>query len=216
MSLAASDDRNRPRGSLSAVEPLFTIEPFVGWRRWIVAPGGRDHEPVLASTIVGHRWESAQMRAFCVPGDRDGILADPHRAPDPRCSCGIYAFKGPVGELWTGVGVWAEGTVMLWGRVLETRLGYRAEQARMIPPLSVRIRCEPEPGALGWDGILCRRRPTTVVVTRRSYAPLCEFHRRRVEGEIALTPQGFGSAVREALSHRYGVEVYWRGATRWT
>ena len=213
MSLAASDDR----GPISAVEPLFTIEPFVGWRRWIVAPAGNEHEPMLASTIVGHRWESARMRAFCVPGDRDEVLTDPHRAPHPRCSCGIYAFKeGPVGEPWTGVGVWAEGTVMLWGRVLEARRGYRAEQARMIPPLSVWIRCEPEPGVLGWDGILCRRRPTTVVATRRSYVPLCEFHRRRVEGEIALTPEGFGAAVRQALSKRYQLEVYWRGATRWT
>ncbi len=216
-SLAASDDRHDPAsGRIASPDVLFTIDPFIGWRRWMVTPAGEDKRPVLASTISGHRWSSSSHRAFCAPPDDQELPAGSHRAPDPQCSCGVYAYKGPLTDVWSGIGVWAEGNVMLWGRVLEGQLGYRAEHARIMAPLSVRIRCEPEPGIPGWSGILCRRRPTTVLTTEGAFMPLCSYHRTKVHDSQGLTPELFGIMVRKDLRDRYDVEVYWRGATPWT
>ncbi|MFQ5968530.1 MAG: hypothetical protein ACE5MI_13125 [Acidimicrobiia bacterium] len=217
-SLAASEDwePSASGGVTSRAEPLLTIEPFVGWRRWSVVPYGKQYAPVLASTILGHRWGESRHRAFCTPLDNEEPPTQTHRAPDPDCTCGVYAYKGPLSEIWSGIGLWAEGHVMLWGRVLEGRLGYRAEQAQIMAPLSVRIRCEPEPGVPGWSGILCQRRPTTVVFQERAFVPLCEYHRKGKNGAYELASDAFGVMVRKELRDRYGTEVYWRGSGEWT
>ena len=213
-SLGASEEWEPSAGGRVAAqaEPLLTIEPFVGWRRWSVVPYGPQRSPVLASTIVGHRWGESRHHAFCTPLEDEELPAKTHRAPEVDCTCGVYAYKGPISEIWSGIGLWAEGHVMLWGRVLEGRLGYRAEQAQIVAPLSVRIRCEPEPGLPGWSGVLCKRRPTTVLLGRDAFVPLCEYHRRHESGEQELPPDLFGVMVRKELRDRYGVEVYWRGS----
>jgi len=58
-----------------------------------------------------------------------------HAAPDPRCSCGIYAASAPedLPASWSGtrdVIVW--GTVALWGRIVVAERGWRGQFARPV------------------------------------------------------------------------------------
>lgn len=63
--------------------------------------------------------------------------ADHHLAPQEDCHCGIWAFKD-VDHLWPHVRrysfdqtpLWAYGKVEMWGRLIETENGWRAEYAR--------------------------------------------------------------------------------------
>jgi hypothetical protein len=109
------------------------VEPIVGWRYWKVTAEG------LASLNVrGSYWPprtpyEAECRAAPIPM--------PHSSdalPSESCACGIYAardletlkrlvypFSGP---LFRHRHV-AVGEVMLWGRVIEGRRGYRAQRA---------------------------------------------------------------------------------------
>jgi hypothetical protein len=62
-----------------------------------------------------------------------------HLAPDPDCSCGIYALKPGVPLPYYALRrVTVEGTVELSGRVIEATRGYRAEHARILGPLRLR------------------------------------------------------------------------------
>ncbi len=66
-------------------------------------------------------------RAFC--------LSSEHRAPDPDCGCGLYAFhpdafrgcRGPVGDVTI-----AGGIVEAWGRIELHGCGFRAQYARPV------------------------------------------------------------------------------------
>lgn len=92
------------------------IEPVVAWRAWAVVPDG------LAALHNDAVWRpGAATRATCARG---------HRAPDPACSCGLYAVRSARAltdyafDLATGVVI---GRVRLWGRIVEATAGYRAE-----------------------------------------------------------------------------------------
>ena len=66
---------------------------------------------------------------------RTDPVHEPHRAPDAGCECGVYAFKRREDaellacEKTGGGSVLALGRVSLWGRVVETERGFRAEFA---------------------------------------------------------------------------------------
>ncbi|MEZ5102210.1 MAG: hypothetical protein R3C15_20885 [Thermoleophilia bacterium] len=99
-----------------AVEVPDAIEPVVAWRAWAVVPDG------LAALHADAVWRPrAPARATCARG---------HRAPDPACTCGLYAARSPRAltdyafDLATGVVI---GRVKLWGRIVEATGGYRAE-----------------------------------------------------------------------------------------
>jgi len=98
--------------------------PFIGWRAWgieatsdglfLVSHGGTTwprHKPLVAGC---HR---------------------KHHAPDPACSCGVYALAD---EEWpyyqydrdlSGFDYCVFGTVALYGVVVRGTIGYRAERA---------------------------------------------------------------------------------------
>lgn len=107
------------------------LEPIRGWRVWKVANG------CLYSTVFGTLWpERARLEARCGLGGRSspGGLRGVHDAPSLGCDCGIYALKSRTDALFlarqiTTNALVAVGQVSLWGRVVETERGYRAQYA---------------------------------------------------------------------------------------
>lgn len=107
------------------------VEPIQGWRVWKVAGG------CLYSTVFGTLWpERARFEARCGLGGRSspGGLRGVHDAPSRGCDCGIYALKSRSDALYLAQQIAkpvlaAVGRVSLWGRVVETERGYRAQYA---------------------------------------------------------------------------------------
>lgn len=107
------------------------LDPILGWRVWKVADGR------LYSTVFGNLWpERARLEARCGLGGRSspGGLRGVHEAPSRGCHCGIYAFKSHADALYLAEQtanqvLAAVGRVSLWGRVVETERGYRAQYA---------------------------------------------------------------------------------------
>jgi hypothetical protein len=110
---------------------LFLPEPIRGWRVWKVADGR------LYSTVFGTLWpDRARLEARCGLGGRSspGGLRGVHDAPSRRCDCGIYALKSRKDAVSLALQISppelvAVGRVSLWGRVVETERGYRAQYA---------------------------------------------------------------------------------------
>ena len=114
------------------------ITPVVGYRSWSVGMG-RLWSPRGPSRV---RWpRRGALRARCLKhGDPNPFHpamkpTDRHDAPQPDCSCGIYAMREPwdieavpVTPPW-GVVI---GRVDGWGRVVLGRKGWRAELVRPV------------------------------------------------------------------------------------
>ena len=114
------------------------ITPVVGYRGWSVGMG-RLWSPRGPSRV---RWpRRGALRARCLKhGDPNPFHpamkpTDRHDAPQPDCSCGIYAMREPwdieavpVTPPW-GVVI---GRVDGWGRVVLGRKGWRAELVRPV------------------------------------------------------------------------------------
>jgi len=109
------------------------IAPLVGYRTWALGLG----QLWSAHGPGRERWPRTEpLRAICL---RHGVpsLFNPripaHAAPDPCCTCGIYAVFAPwdlefdePSNPWTLVAGRVEG----WGRVTLGEKGFRAELAR--------------------------------------------------------------------------------------
>jgi len=93
------------------------------WRTWTLHEDPRTRTPLLRPIGDDRRpWTPrVPMRARC-------FRRRSHRAPEERCSCGLYAVKSP--HLLRAARAPAVlGTVDLWGRIMEHERGYRAELA---------------------------------------------------------------------------------------
>ena len=186
-------DPARPQVDLS---PRFGIEPFFGWRDWKVH--ANEHGDLFLLAVgVAYRWPGSRVEAACVIDYDDD---HPHRAPDVNCRCGIYAVKVPelLGEPWTRTS--ARGRVRMWGRVIETEKGFRAEIAQIEGPVELILGCHgiggrcplPAEGAVGFD-LFCRaHRPG---------------HGLRKEQSI----DRFIAEAAEQLEKRYGVRFFVKG-----
>jgi hypothetical protein len=120
------------------------VQPVVGFRKWRVVA---NH---LTSPYIPLRWERPVVHARCYPANRSllfgrGWLDAPHRAPDPRCRCGVYAWHSlpPAGPVPDPDRVF--GAVALWGRIEVHAEGMRAEHAAiaalgLVPGLGERHR----------------------------------------------------------------------------
>lgn len=90
----------------------------VGWRSWQIRDPGpaRLRSPLQVST----EWRPGEpLAARC---ELQG-----HPAPDPDCTCGLYAAREPGGVGGVGFGrVTLLGCVALWGTVVEGERGWRA------------------------------------------------------------------------------------------
>lgn len=147
----------------ACAEPEFTIEPLLGWRTWAVSTL-RPWEEGPPSTVLrgawGRPWTSSRLTARCLlapikPSRMIGGLikivqnreANRHStsAPEPGCTCGIYAEKADL----AGQGTFprltrlpqASGPVELSGMVIEGTRGYRAQHAQILGPLELRMPC---------------------------------------------------------------------------
>ena len=117
---------------MSATSAPDLITPVVGFRKW------RLREGELSSPYVHVPWSDPVAHAGCHRSELTGFvfgqdwLEEPHRSPDPRCKCGIYAYHEPRtrSKMTYLRSVW--GIVTLWGRIEVHRDGMRAEHARIV------------------------------------------------------------------------------------
>jgi len=95
------------------------VEPITAWRSWSVK------NLKLIAIGTDYKWEPMKkMEAECVHHS--------HAAPTEKCTCGIWAFKSldlllPAIAGYSNVS--AIGSVSIWGNVIETENGYRAQYA---------------------------------------------------------------------------------------
>lgn len=114
------------------------IEVITAWRAWdvTVSDGSWRLEGLGSSAVWPPR---KQMDAACrqdsfalMPLFASGSRSPRHPAPHWDCSCGVWAFKD-LDILTAAVTQYSDirvlGTVALWGRVIETENGYRAQYA---------------------------------------------------------------------------------------
>lgn len=99
------------------------VQVITGWRAWKLKGG------LLSALGVDATWPIKEaIRAACRNGGNES-----HLAPYWNCQCGIWAFKdidrlvAAIGSGYSDVSVL--GSVSLWGRVIETENGYRAQYA---------------------------------------------------------------------------------------
>lgn len=97
------------------------VEVITGWRGWALN-GGR-----LQALGQSHTWPAKEaLIAECARRAE-------HIAPGWNCNCGVWAFKdlerltAAIGSGYNAIKV--IGSVSLWGRVIETENGYRAQYA---------------------------------------------------------------------------------------
>lgn len=140
---------------MSLEPPLFTA-PIHGVRTWEVVPS-RDGAPLLCGWAVNQVWPPGEpYRAICaatqfrrVPAR--GRVREPHLAPHPDCSCGIYAMhpnrldarRELLQKLGRCESCGVIGAIEAWGRIEVHASGFRAEHAR--PVAFYRCRTEREP-----------------------------------------------------------------------
>lgn len=110
------------------------LEPIIGYRAWTVDATGK----LLSANST--EWEPRQVHhAEC---KKSGGGAD-HRAPDLRCTCGMYAAKEPEDMQFSKGSMFVWGRSALWGRVIIHAKGYRAEYCYpvslnlVVPPAQV-------------------------------------------------------------------------------
>ena len=110
------------------------IEPRIGWRAWDVIE--LDGALRLCSLAFWSVWlPRHEVTATCRRSLVDAALTGlpPHTAPQPRCTCGIYATQTASQVLAFSRGVRRRldtvhrvlGTVSLWGTVIECDGGWR-------------------------------------------------------------------------------------------
>ncbi|HEX9124153.1 MAG TPA: hypothetical protein VF984_12505 [Actinomycetota bacterium] len=186
--------------------PERFAEPIRGWRIWNLS---EDPERGTLLHPVGSgsgAWEPRRaVRARCTPPPFVGLTRRSHEAPDPACTCGIYAarslevFDRPRPAYPPPPVV---GTVSMWGRVIEHERGWRAAEAY---PAQLRLVCamcawfEPGPGT-----------PAVVHGFAGQLYTLCDVHRGGIQlpdgrrsAPTDLDPGGLQARVLDA----YAVEL---------
>lgn len=126
------------------LELMFDTEPIVGWRIWRIVDFQRRGgiiEKRLAPLAAQQSW--APRERFEARCTRTGLYSmtrqvERHEAPWRDCDCGVWALRDRAAAEGKGFtdarqslhdGTACIGPVNLWGRVMEFRLGYRAQYA---------------------------------------------------------------------------------------
>lgn len=103
------------------------VHVITGWRGWTLRNGR------LGALGIDSQWPTRQaLEAECKKSIGFSSSGE-HLAPEWSCTCGIWAFKD-VDRLVAAIGgqypaVKVIGSVSLWGKVIETENGYRAQYA---------------------------------------------------------------------------------------
>jgi hypothetical protein len=116
------------------------IEPVEAWRVWRVCM--RESRIVLQSLNADTVWEPAvALSASCAASQRSRrrpwrVETPGHESPDFGCTCGIYGVRSAAVARWylerRALFYNAErvvGRVALWGDVVESESGWRAQRA---------------------------------------------------------------------------------------
>lgn len=157
-------------GDVHLLEAPDFAEPFVAWRAWAVIPQKGSYR--LASVVKPTIWPPRRRLVAECRADESLVhwfrrrYGHCHAAPDPGCSCGIYAGWLPFIRRYLTEGIpvgrvaRALGEVALWGTVIECERGFRASLAypsRIYLPaetaLPRRHRWQDVAGALGEYGV---------------------------------------------------------------
>jgi len=112
-----------------------SIDMIVGWRTWrTTRRGGQWWLQALGQSTA---WEpKKKVEAACIMSGRPTVSGTgDHPAPQKDCTCGFWAFKnvdmlpGAVAGQCNDSQITVMGSVDLWGRVVETENGFRAQYA---------------------------------------------------------------------------------------
>jgi hypothetical protein len=194
-------------------DPERRDSPILGWRTWNLSDDPTAPRLLPAGSGGRDPWEPRRAaEARCVASRILTRRLHPHTAPDPSCTCGIYAghslddFDRPR-PAWPPPCV--VGTVSLWGTVIEHERGWRAASAY---PARLGLVCsmcawfEPGPGI-----------PTVVhVFAGRAFA-LCEVHRGGIEvpdGRRTRPTDVDPAVLRSRLLDAYAVDLVPPGSIR--
>jgi hypothetical protein len=188
------------------------VEPISGWRVWNLSsgdaglrlqPAGSGVDPWEPRRVVEARCGLPALLTFAI---------GPHKAPDIRCRCGIYASRS-LDEFERPRPAWPPapvvGTVALWGTVVEHERGWRAEFAY---PARLRLVCsmcawfEPGPGT-----------PAVVHTFSGRLYTLCEVHRGGIQVQDGRRSQPTGmdpGDLQSRLLDTYAVDLLPVGTVR--
>lgn len=113
--------------------PVFLGE-LRGYRKWLAGPhvyDGNRFGLKLLSVFQLDFWGSEPIVAKCHGGmievDRQWEPFVHGSSPDPKCTCGIYAFYGPNPRYLGSI----SGSIAASGTIIPGTLGFRAERARI-------------------------------------------------------------------------------------
>jgi hypothetical protein len=140
-----------------------------GYRWWRIVNDGQGL--CLASLHTDMIWEESVI-ADCRPRMTGKPGSHESKAPDPHCSCGLYAQTPnhvlPEWERRTRAVASASGSILMSGRVIVCQKGYKAEHARIESPVLIDVACQKD----------CDVRPTRVELPQpwTSYAAWCPEH----------------------------------------
>lgn len=104
-------------------------EKVLGFRQWTL--GNHGLRPLVAS--LPYTWGPGPNQARCLRSQINpnaGAGLSEHRAPDPNCHCGLYAYHAPSRQPPAGDAV--SGAVLAWGHIEVHPTGFRAEFAEPV------------------------------------------------------------------------------------
>jgi hypothetical protein len=188
----------------SGPKPVPRFEPIVATRAWRVALEPRSGDdlgvPALQSLFAGGEWSTSRLTATCI---------HEHVALPPQvdCQCGVYAVRDEaLLRDYPRLPVRVVGAVALSGVVIEATRGYRAEHARIVGPLRLRMACWGGPGAGS-----CREPVVGVGGGPGELLPLCKGH----GGGGGRPVEQVASRLAARLELRYGVTVEFERSEAW-
>jgi hypothetical protein len=188
------------------VAPERRSAPIVGWRIWNLSYDAEEPRLLPAGSGGHDAWEPRRaVEARCNASRILTRSLHPHPAPDPACTCGIYASRSLKAfdrrrPAWPPPSV--VGTVSLWGTVIEHERGWRARNAY---PARLGLVCamcawfEPGPGD-----------PVTIHAFAGSFVALCEIHRGGIQvpdGRRTRETDTDPFVIRSRLLDAYAVDL---------
>lgn len=170
----------------------LTVGQVDGWRAWRLRRRGS--RVALVPNGRGAAWPPRRPAvATCWRVRR-------HRAPEPACTCGLYAVGDPA-ALKAARSPAVVGTVALWGTVVEHALGYRGQLAY---PQRLALVCHI---CLFQRGIIDANPDVVAAHRDGALVPLClRHHRLAVRLDVAPFETLSAATVLAALNDAYAVE----------
>jgi hypothetical protein len=114
-------------------------DPILGFRCWQGRDDGR-----LCSIKAPAKWKPGANHARCIQGVMPEC--EPHRAPEPSCVCGLYAYQdlNHRREWFYDRPNLVMGTIAAWGEIEIVGEGFRAEYAEILALANPRASTRPQ------------------------------------------------------------------------